>query len=780
MRPNHSRVHFSRIFKIMIPHGIQLMFSGSSIRTKLILVVMGVTCGILFLAVISQSILHYMQMREQISQQNVRTASIVGQNVLIASRFANNEFIQSIFQTLADQSNIKALCFYSAGGQLLHGLNALDGECAAHREEIKKSSSFYTLDTMEPIYHDNQNVGHMYIQYNMAPAHINFMRNELITLVPILLSIILAYIMANAMQRFITGPIEDLADSLETITETQTYDIELQTHSNDELGKLVGAFNNLIHSIKVHEQQILEVNRELEGANKSKDHFLANMSHELRTPLNSIIGHIRIMMQEPDLSRDHKATLSIVNKSSMALLEIVNDVLDISKIEAGKIVLLHKPFNIAGLLYSALDQITPLANEKGLEIRSNEHDLPLLNLVGDQFRLARILLNLLSNAVKYTMEGHIEVKVYLRQISDSRVEFLCKVKDTGIGIPENKLDYIFDKFTQAEDTAERSFGGTGLGHKLVTLMGGEISVQSTLNKGSCFTVSVPFEAAPYDDQVSICAEEEIIFGEYDHVVRTDIGEAKILVAEDQEFNQLLIIKMLKRLGAQHIILSDNGAEVFESFKRERPDIVLMDCHMPIMDGYAATIAIREYEKKHGYEERVPIIALTADAMAGVREAVLEAGMDEYISKPIEEGLFRRFLENWFILNIQNNSGTSMVQEIETIEEEVPPADLSIFHGYTDGDIEVQRELIEVFYNKTSSDLDLLKKNITGGENKEWSEAAHTLKGSAGYIGASKLRDLCDQGQSLLIATRNQRKELFDEIAHEHTQICEYLKSQNLL
>lgn len=625
----------------------------------------------------------------------------------------------------------------------------------------------------------------------LAMGYISFLLrdNPLLVSLGVLVYVFFSYCLINMAQKWVTKPIEDLASSLDAITRYQAYDTVLNRSGKDEVGKLIMAFNNLVRSIKDNENQILKAKQDVERASKSKDQFLANMSHELRTPLNSIICHVQILLEEPDLPKDLHATLTIVDCSALSLLEIVNDILDLSKIEAGAIELVSKPFNLASILYSAIDQIKPLAAKKGLEIRSNEEDISLINVTGDQFRLSRILLNLFSNAVKYTIEGHVDIIVSLYENkSAGRLDFVCTVKDTGIGIATDKLDMIFEKFTQAEENPERSFGGTGLGlnitKQLVSMMGGSIKVRSVLGEGSSFTVHIPLDMVSSDseDQEQIHSGDQFCIGNYEDVLRKPIEKAKILVAEDQEFNQLLVIKLLKRAGVENIIMCNDGFQAFDSYKDNKPDLILMDCHMPHLNGYAATKSIREYERCMDIKKPVSIIALTADAMAGSYQACIEAGMDEYMTKPINEQHFRALLSNWFTLKELKQSETEKGRSdhLNANMGHNFPADLSILKAYANNDEEVERELVDVFFSKTIRDLETLENSMTDGKNRAWSEAAHALKGSACYVGAEKLRRLCDEGQDLLYSTRQDRQSLYREISEEYQNVCKYLQSERLL
>ncbi len=444
--------------------------------------------------------------------------------------------------------------------------------------------------------------------------------------------------------------------NLERLPETQTKEIET----------LFDAFETLQKKIYDHQQSLISSIEQAEKANKIKDTFMANMSHELRTPLNSIIGMMKILQEGTNLQKEQKEMMEIIDKSSHSLLTIVNDILDISKIESEKIVLEHHPFNIEQLITNITKQFNP---DKNVEVTIDTKNIKDINVFGDHHHLKKILMNLYSNTIKYTKNGHITVHAYTKEISKNKVEFICSFEDTGIGIQSDKIDTIFEKFTQAEDSITRRFGGTGLGlsitKQLVELMGGTIHVESSFGEGSKFTVCIPFElttdtaeAQEDSDSNNIITEtkpENSNTNPSDNIEKRIFASAKVLIAEDHEFNQILVKKLVKRIGCENSDLVIDGKEAVKAFennskdKQQQYDLILMDCHMPEMNGYEATQAIREIENNQQERPTNPtiIIALTADAMVGAREKCLQSGMDDYISKPIDEDVLKNALDKWF-------------------------------------------------------------------------------------------------------------------------------------
>jgi CheY-like chemotaxis protein len=373
------------------------------------------------------------------------------------------------------------------------------------------------------------------------------------------------------------------------------------------------------------------------------------MSHELRTPLNSILGMLRLVLDDRTIDSAHEEMLKVAQQSATNLLTIVGDLLDISKIEAGKLELEHIPFSLEEILGNTVRGMRPLSMEKGLTLTCNFPDEALPFLLGDPMRLSRVLVNLLGNAIKYTEKGSITVGIECEAMEYDTVMVSVSIRDTGIGIPAQKLDYIFEKYAQEDSSTTRRFGGTGLGlyitRQLINRMGGEIGVESDPGKGSCFWFRIPFvktDAAPGAaprplNQDSAGAQD---------VLRKAIGDINVLVAEDHLLNQAFMQKLLPRMGVKKFKIVDNGQEALNEFARDRYDLILMDCHMPVMDGYDATMQIREKERTAG-KNPVPIIAMTADAMQETRERSLKTGMNEYITKPVNIDELRRIIGHWY-------------------------------------------------------------------------------------------------------------------------------------
>lgn len=412
--------------------------------------------------------------------------------------------------------------------------------------------------------------------------------------------------------------------------EDLTTPISLQ--SSVEFEELAAALESMRVRIESSYQDLRDQNTELERLDQVKSSFLAMMSHELRTPMNGIIGFTDELL-DTELDPDQREILGTIEQSSAALLQILNDILDFSKIEADELELESVPFDLRQVIEATLALVRPLVGDRDIQlVPSLADDLPR-TVCGDPGRLRQVLLNLISNAVKFTPSGTVTVTVTAPEPDRLAVS----VADTGIGIPSDKLEDLFEPFKQVDSSHTRRFGGTGLGlticRRIAVQMGGTLTVESTVDVGSVFHFEAPFPVAVADDQPTEAATAMPRKG------------LRVLVAEDNPVNQRLVSKLLEKLGAS-VELAADGAEAIALYTKKRGswDLVLMDCQMPEVDGYEATRQIRSLEDADA--THTPIVAVTADAMAGVREECLAAGMDDYLAKPIRPSNLAAMIARW--------------------------------------------------------------------------------------------------------------------------------------
>lgn len=525
---------------------------------------------------------------------------------------------------------------------------------------------------------------------------------------------------------------------------------------------------------KEKEEDLRRTKEKAEAASKTKSDFLANMSHELRTPLNSILGMTHLMLGTR-LSAEQQELTNTILASSTNLMEIVNDILDLSKIEAGEVKLERIGFDPRQVFHSIVRSLAHAAREKHVPLVRLYENETLPYLMGDPLRLGGILTNLLSNAIKYTEQGHIEVRAQTKKIDNTHVELRVEVTDTGIGIPVDKQQSIFDKFVQADNSTTRKYGGTGLGlaitRELVQMMDGKIGVDSQVGLGSTFWFRIPFETTEHLHEDSVVHQHPSLKGD------TPPAKARLLVAEDHPMNQMLIKRLLNKFGIGTMEVVANGVDVLTGYRERGPwTAILMDCHMPEMNGYDATIAIRKMEKNTA-NAHIPIIAMTANAMVGDKEKCLQCGMDEYVSKPINIKELKEVLGQWIAFDPKEEEKTT--GDVMT-EEETPAVDLTMLRTLTGGDFEVEKELMMTFVDQSDKNIEALRETVSEeGEHKPWTEAAHMLKGGSGSIGAEELRKLCNEAQ-LYKGDSNGRSLLLKKIETEYARVKGHLRKEGFL
>lgn len=450
----------------------------------------------------------------------------------------------------------------------------------------------------------------------------------IITIITTLFGGFIAYILALKLQNFISKPIYHLSALAATLAQKQDYTLRAQKFSDDELGLLAESFNEMIIGMGKNSEALEQARFEADKANAQKSSFLAMMSHEIRTPINGIIGTTDLL-SETKLTGRQREYVHIIEKSAETLFELINDILDFSKIEAEKLKMEEIPFNITQHIQDVIDMLQVNVGQKGLPLfftNNLKHDL---YVVGDPVRIKQVLINLVSNAIKFTDKGSITITLDENVQRESGItQIWISVADTGIGIPKDRQERIFESFSQADSTTTRKYGGTGLGlticRKLVSLMNGTISVHSQENIGSTFWFSLPMKItqAPEEDTRRYNAP----------IIRDDFS--KIMLVEDNETNILITSQMLIQAGYD-VTLCRDGLEALEAYKNLQPSLILMDCQMPKMDGWEATEAIRQYESNQNLPATT-IVALTANAMQGDREKCIDAGMDDYLAKPFKK------------------------------------------------------------------------------------------------------------------------------------------------
>nr|WP_322652399.1 ATP-binding protein [Nostoc sp. CmiVER01]MDZ8121013.1 ATP-binding protein [Nostoc sp. CmiVER01] len=535
---------------------------------------------------------------------------------------------------------------------------------------------------------------------------------------------------------------------------------------------------------------ILRDMTERKQAELAKQEFLAMISHEVRTPIASVIGMASLLLYT-ELADEQQDFVETIYNSGNYLLKIINDFLDFSKIQSGNLELEEEPFGLRNCINEALYMLGPTAREKGLKLTFlDTPELPN-TIVGDITRLRQVLINLLSNAIKFTETGSIEVSVITRKNSDinhsstvNTDEIQFSVKDTGIGIPRDRLERLFKVFSQVDSSITRQYGGTGLGlaicKQLCELMGGKIWVESELSVGSTFYFTIAASVIPEESGAKnqelflLSARKSYPVSSYQSL---NPHKLRILLTEDNQVNQKIALKQLQSLGYSADVAS-NGKEALQLLEQIPYDLILMDCQMPVLDGLETTKEIHRWPKSSFVTGRRPVvIAMTANAMKEDKQMCLDAGMDDYLSKPVMKEKLAAVLERW---------GDAIFKEKETdaLEQTVSPTDVDLFdlpidwkhlHQLSENNPEFELELLQMFVEDIQPRLEVIKIAIATHDYDKLALETHQIKGASTNMGVTTMYLAAEKLEQLAInQERRGTTNLISELEEFVQRIQEFL------
>jgi signal transduction histidine kinase/CheY-like chemotaxis protein len=786
-----------------------------TIRRKLTVVIMGTSLAALVLAGGIFLLWDRQVQREGLIRDLQVQAQIAAENCKAALQFGDVDSARQTLQIFRVKPTIEYVCVLNNAEEIFADFYQGKGSQNCAKERFCKLASFgiqlkrfsekdyYFTDAFlilsQKIILDNEQIGRIILCSNLEPLRASLQRRAVINLCILLLAAVAAYILSSSLQGLISRPILYLAEAAKVVSERKDYSVRVPVASRDEVGVLVDAFNGMLEQIQkeIEERQRAQIeliqhrdhleemvnertaelkqsNRQLElavekanllakeaqEASRAKSEFLANMSHEIRTPMNSIIGFSEVLSEEPGLNPEHRKYIQLILNNGRMLLQLINDILDFSKIEAGKLNTEIVEIPLWKFLEDLNSLLRPMALQKGLDFEILQcSELPAI-IYSDPVRVRQCLVNLVGNAVKFTESGHVYVNVYI-QHQDEADYIRFDVEDTGVGIPADKIDKIFEAFTQADGSTTRKYGGTGLGltitKQLVQLLGGSMEVRSEVGKGSVFSIILPTGVNIQDQPVMNRYEaSESAAAELGSEITVSEGplQGRILVAEDAKGNQALIRLLLEKMGLD-VVIAENGQQAVERAMKEKFDLIFMDMQMPVMNGYEASRLLREKGCT------LPIVALTAHAMPEDEKKCLAAGCNGYLQKPIDREKLKELLFTYLSgkdddMDKQVDQIRSQVEQLTELcrgaigtpepaaaptpaEKSAPLIKWEELSKICD-DPEILQVVAQTILEETPSVLQQLQQAVESKDVPTVQLLAHRVKGTARNIAATELAE----------------------------------------
>ncbi|SEG38690.1 hybrid sensor histidine kinase/response regulator [Flavobacterium urumqiense] len=534
--------------------------------------------------------------------------------------------------------------------------------------------------------------------------------------------------------------------------------IKCMNGENNEPVKILGTIQDVSNQKEI-ERELIKAKDLAEQSTRVKEQFLTNMSHEIRTPMNGIIGFAKIL-EGTNLDSEQRQSVNAIKRAGNNLMVVINDILDFSKIEADKMIFEEVNFSLSNNIKAVIELLSPIATDKKIklifDIDSQINDF----LIGDPTRLSQILINLIGNAVKFTDKGYVELIVSQVKETETATFLQFAIIDSGVGIPHDKIDSIFESFNQASNEMTRKFGGTGLGltitRRLIELQGGSISVESEIGKGSKFSFLIQFKKAQNGIVKTVKIEKELSSTDF-------LKDINILLVEDNELNQLLTVKVFEKFD-KTIDIADNGKIAIEKIEKNNYDIILMDIQMPEMDGIELTQYIRT---NFGPKSKIPIIALTAHATLLEEQRCLESGMNDYLSKPFD---FNELIEK-IHYNLMNTNENILSDYAKQGENVLTLVDFSYLNEFADGDDTFIQSMVDLFMHNLPVSLEIILNSNETDDIKILKAEIHKLKSSISLLGiasASKSIEIIENEIKINPFGKNRKEEVekFNEICLE--------------
>jgi signal transduction histidine kinase/DNA-binding NarL/FixJ family response regulator len=633
------------------------------IRSKLMLITVIISGVALFVACAAFTSYDYITFRQFMVREWMASADLIGANSTAAISFGDHEAAHEALSSFRDNSGFLNARIFDQQGQPFATFTR-PGAAEMPIDPIPAEAFQFRSNALivcRSIQLDGKTIGTIRICSDLSQLHERIRGYALALLIVLVAGISASLIVVRPLQQLITGPILNLTQTARAIADNRNYSARAHKSSNDELGILIDCFNGMLGQIEQRDAQLTMHRDHLEElvksrtvelsaakdraeeSNRAKSNFLANMSHEIRTPMTAILGYADLMLSPEQTMSDRINALQVVRRNARHLMDLINDILDISKIEADKMTVEKIPCDIAQTAVEVASMLRPRALAKQLPLQVDFVGPIPATIQSDPMRMKQVLMNLMGNAVKFTETGQVSMKVSFEK-GPERNRAIFEITDTGIGMTPAQVGRLFQPFVQADESMTRKYGGTGLGlvisKRLANYLGGDIAIESTPGRGSTFRFWV--DAGELAESVSMREglTESMLAMPVDGRLNEEISiRGRILLAEDGIDNQQLLMMHLSMAGAE-VVLAENGRIAVERARVEQFDLILMDMQMPQLDGYGATSELRRL----GFT--LPIIALTAHAMSGDRAKCIAAGCTDFLTKPIDRELLLRTIASY--------------------------------------------------------------------------------------------------------------------------------------